>query len=31
LNGKLTGIMGPRGAGKTSIIEVLSGQSKTGV
>ena len=27
---KLTGIIGPSGAGKTSLIELLSGQSKTG-
>ena len=27
---KLTGIIGPSGAGKTSLIEILSGQSKTG-
>ena len=31
LQSKLTGIMGPSGAGKTSLMEVLSGQSKTGV
>ena len=29
-HGKLTGIMGPSGAGKTSFIEILSGQSKLG-
>ena len=29
-HGKLTGIIGPSGAGKTSLIEILSGQSKTG-
>ena len=30
-HGKLTGIIGPSGAGKTSLIELLSGQSKTGI
>ena len=30
-HGKLTGIIGPSGAGKTSLIEILSGQSKTGI
>ena len=30
-HGRLTGILGPSGAGKTSLIEILSGQSKTGV
>ena len=29
-HGRLTGIMGPSGAGKTTLMEVLSGQSKTG-
>ena len=29
-HGKLTGIMGPSGAGKTSLMEVISGQSKSG-
>ena len=29
-HGRLTGIMGPSGAGKTSLIEILSGQSKQG-
>lgn len=30
-HGRLTGILGPSGAGKTSLIELLSGQSKTGI
>ena len=30
-HGKLTGIMGPSGAGKTSLMEILSGQSKSGI
>ena len=29
-HGRLTGIMGPSGAGKTSLLEILSGQSKSG-
>ena len=27
-HGRLTGIMGPSGAGKTSLMEIISGQSK---
>ena len=30
VHGRLTGIMGPSGAGKTSLMEVISNQSKTG-
>ena len=30
IHGRLTGIMGPSGAGKTSLMEVISNQSKTG-
>ena len=30
VHGRLTGIMGPSGAGKTSLMEVVSNQSKTG-
>ena len=30
-HGRLTGILGPSGAGKTSLIELLSGQSKSGI
>ena len=30
LHNKLTAIMGPSGAGKTSLLEVISGQSKSG-
>jgi len=30
LHGRLTGIMGPSGAGKTSLMEVISKQSKSG-
>jgi ABC-type sugar transport system ATPase subunit len=29
-HGRLTGIMGPSGAGKTSLMEIISGQSKSG-
>ena len=30
MHGRLTGIMGPSGAGKTSLMEVISKQSKSG-
>ena len=30
IHGRLTGIMGPSGAGKTSLMEVISNQSKSG-